>query len=173
MSEFHAILVEGLFYERDGALHIEQDDGTHVSWADTLACVVDQRVQLAIHHLPPNGIEPDEPGAGSCKFPGGVGCPVRHDTYPTRLLSFHMEGVLRVDPWRLEKFDGSVVALPLQGMTGHFGRVGVATVVDVEKMREQLAASSPEKMAEMLAASGVNAGDLQNMLDRLRRIGQQ
>lgn len=168
MSDFQAILVEGLFYENDGELFIEQDNGEHVSFAETLAPVVDHRVQLALHHLPPNGVKPGKPGAGSCQFPGGVGCPARHDRQPDRLLSFHMEGTLRKDPWRLEQFNGSVVVLPLGGMPGHYGRVGGATIVDVEKMREQLAGLTPEA----LAAAGVDARDLEAMLGRLRKAGQ-
>ncbi len=170
MSDFQAILVEGLFYENeDNALFIELDDGKHVSLAETLDPVEGKRVQLALHHLPPHGIEPGKPGAGSCRFPGGVGCPAKHERYPDRLLSFHMEGVLRKGPWRLEKFDGSVVPLPLAGMPGHYGRVGGATIVDIEKMREKLAGLSPEA----LAAAGVDAKDLGAMLERLRRAGQQ
>ncbi len=169
MSDFQAILVEGLFYLRDdGSLFIEQDDGEHVSWDDTMAPVVGQHVQLAVHHLPPNGVEPDKPGAGSCQWPAGVGCPVKHDQFPDRLLSFHMEGVLSGSPWLMRKLDGTSFDIPWRGMPGHYGRVGAATIIDVEKMREQLAGLTPEA----LAATGVNVADLEIMLDRLRKAGQ-
>jgi hypothetical protein len=169
MSGFHAVLVEGLFYEKDGSLFIEKDGGEHVSWDETMAPLLDQRVQVAVHHLPPHGIQPELPGAGSCRFAGGVGCPVRHDIHPDRLLSFHTDGVLQKDPWRVEKFDGSVLPLPLKGMPGHFGRVGAATIMDVEKMREKLAQMSPEAMLEALSSSGVGADELAAMLERLRK----
>jgi hypothetical protein len=167
MEQFKAILVEGLFYEQTGSLHVEKDGGEHTAWDDIVADVLDRRVQIALHHLPPHGIQPGQPGAGSCRYPGGVGCPVGHDRHPNRLLSFHTDGVLRKDPWRVVKFDGSVMPLPLMGMVGHFGRVGVATVVDLEKMREQLSKLDPEKMAEVVAAAGVDASELEAMLDRL------
>lgn len=168
MEKFNAILVEGLFYEKDGALHIEQDGGEHVLFDDVLAPVEGQRVQLALHHLPPNGIQPGEPGAGSCRFPGGVGCPVRHDRHPDRLLSFVMDGVLWSSPWRLKKFDGSATALPLKGMPGHYGRVGVATMLDVSKMREALSKMSPGDMVKAFSASGINVEELEATLARLR-----
>jgi len=172
VDKFNAILIEGLFYERDANLHVEQDSGQHLSVVEVLAPLVGQRVQLALHHLPPHGIEADKPGAGSCRYPGGKGCPVRHDLHPDRLLSFHMEGVLRPDPWRLVKFDGSVVPLPLAGLVGHYGRIGGATILDVEKMREQLAQMNPTAMAEALAASGLGAEDLEAMLAKLRGAGR-
>ena len=165
MSEFKAILVEGLFYERDGAVCVEDDGGVHSTVDDILTPVADERVQLAISHLPPNGIEPDQPGAGSCRYPGGVGCPVEHDKHPTRLLSFHLEGVLRSEPWRLEMFDGSSKTIPFGGMVGHFGRVAAATIIDVEAMRESLAGLDPEA----LAAAGVGASDLAAMLEKLQK----
>lgn len=168
MNDFRAILIEGLFYMKGSDLFVEQDNGEHVAFDDILDPVMDQRVQLALHHLPPHGIEPGTPGAGSCRWHAGINCPAQHDRYPDRLLSFHMEGVLRKAPWRIERFDGTVTPLPVQGMPGHYGRVGGATVVDVEKMREQLAGLSPEA----LAASGVDVKDLEAMLERLRRAGQ-
>lgn len=171
MEKFNAILVEGLFYEKGDSIYIERDDGEHVLLDDVLAPVDGQRVQLALHHLPPNGIQAGDPGAGSCCFPGGVGCPVRHDLHPDRLLSFHLEGMLKKGPWRLEKFDGSVQLLPLAGMPGHYGRVGAATTLDVGKMREQLASMNPESIVEALATSGVDAGELKDMLARLRGGG--
>ena len=168
MEKFNAILVEGLFYEKDGVLHIEQDGGEHVSLSDVLAPIEGQRVQFAMHHFPPNGLQPGLPGAGSCRFPGGVGCPVRHDLHPDRLLSFVMDGVLWSSPWRLKKFDGSVTVLPLRGMPGHYGRVGAATMLDVSKMREALSKMSQEDMVEAFSASGINAEDLEATLARLR-----
>jgi len=162
--DFNAILVEGLFYERDSAIHIEKDNGEHVTIEDVLAEVLGQRVQFALHHLPPNGIEPDKPGAGACKYPGGQGCPAFHDRFPDRLLSFHMEGVLKADPWRVEKFDGTVSLTPFKAMPGHYGRIGAATVFDVAKMRESLANISPEG----LAAAGIDTTNLEALLARLR-----
>jgi hypothetical protein len=169
LSDFTAILVEGLFYEQDGQLQIEQDDGTHVSVVETLAPVLGQRVQFAIHHLPPDGPVPGEPGAGSCRFPGGVGCPSHHDKQPNRLLSFHLEGVLRAEPWRIERFDGSTAPIPFVGMPGHFGRLATATVVDVEAMRDSLAGMD----LEALAAKGLGGGDLQEVLDKLQKAMKQ
>lgn len=164
MTEFNAILVEGLFYEQAGIIHIEKDTGEHVSVEDVLSDVLGQRVQFALHHLPPDGIDPDKPGAGSCKYPDGKGCPALHDRFPDRLMSFHLEGVLRGSPWRVEKFDGTVVPIPFKVMPGHYGRLGAATVIDVEKMKARLMDISPEA----LAAAGIDTKILEGILDRLR-----
>lgn len=164
-NPFNAILLEGLFYEKEGCFFVEQDGGKHTSLAEVLLPVKDTRVQFAVHHLPPHGLQPGEPGAGSCRFPQGRGCPVRHDQFPDRLLAMHLDGVLRADPWRLEKFDGSVITIPFGGMVGHFGRLAVATILDVEAMRESLAHLDPTA----LASSGLGVADLERLLDRLRK----
>lgn len=161
MTTFHAVLVEGLFFLENGALHIEKDNGEKVALATVLQPLVGQRVQFALHHLPPHGIQAGQPGAGSCRFPGGVGCPVQHDQHPDRMLSFHMEGVLHADPWRMEKFDGSVSVIPVQGMTGHYGRVGGATILDVEAMRDAV--------GPLAFISGVSHDVLEKMVASLNR----
>jgi len=165
VSDFKAILIEGLFYARDGNLCVEDDDGNHSTVDAILTPMLDKQVQLAVSHLPPHGIEADQPGAGCCRYPGGVGCPVEHDQFPTRLLSFHKEGVLRSDPWRIDQFDGSSSRIPFRGMPGHFGRLASATIVDVEAMREKLSGMDLAAMA----AQGINAEGLQAMLDKLKR----
>jgi hypothetical protein len=171
VNKFHAILVEGLFYMKGSELFVEQFHGRHVAFDEILDPVVDLEVQIALHHFPPHGIQPDLPGAGSCRWHAGINCPVQHDIYPDRLLSFHMAGVLRKGPWRVEKFNGSVPPLPLVGMPGHYGRIGAASIVDVEKMREALAKMSPEAMMEAMSSAGVNAEELEAMLAGLRKAG--
>jgi len=166
VDTFQAILTEGLFSTADGVAFVQQDDGYLASVNALLEPVVGQRVQLALHHVPPNGVERGKPGLGACTFRDGKGCPVHHDRYPNLLLSFSDEGVLWKEPWRLEKFDGSVVSLPLAGMDGHYGRLGVATIVDVEKMRNQLLGLDPTT----LTSAGINAAMIRDMLDRLDKV---
>lgn len=163
-SSFQAILLEGLFYERDGSFYVEQDNGTHTSVTETLTPLAGKQVQVALHHLPPQ-VQPGLPGAGSCRFPQGIGCPVRHDLHPDRLLSFHLEGVLQPQPWSLVKFDGCTVILPLSGMVGHYGRLAATSVVDVEKMREALSRLDPSAFT----SAGLGTQDLEEILNRLRR----
>lgn len=161
MAEFQVILEEGLFYEQEDILFVEHDGGTRSALPVVLAPLVGRRVQFALHHLPPDGLQPERPGAGSCRFPEGRGCPVRHDQHPDRLLAFHLDGVLKKDPWRLEKFDGTEVVIPFGGMPGHYGRVAAATVLDVEAMRDAL-------MKDPSAAAGLKVRDLEAVLARLR-----
>ena len=165
MADFNAVFLEGLFYEQGGSFFVEQDGGIHTPLMTSLTPLLGSRVQFAVHHLPPGGVQPGQPGAGSCRFPAGVGCPVQHDKYPDRLLSFHLDGVLRADPLRIEKFDGSVVPVPLGGMVGHFGRVAAATIVDVEAMRESLAGLNPSAFT----SAGLGSQDLEEILSRLRK----
>ena len=163
MAEFQAVLVEGLFFLEDGALHIEKWGGEKVALATVLQPLVGQRVQFALHHLPPHGLQSDQPGAGSCQFPGGAGCPV-HDQHPDRMLACHLEGVLLADPWRMVLFDGTSRAIPLQGMPRHYGRVAAASLVDVEAMRDAL-----NQRGRGALPVGLDAAGLSEILGQLRR----
>ena len=163
MPDFKALLQEGLFYERAGSFFIEQADGTHTDVRALLTPLEGLRVQFALHYLPPNGIQAGEPGAGSCRYPQGRGCPI-HGAQWDRMLSFHLEGVLGSSPWRITKFDGLAVRVPFEAMPGHFGRLAVATVLDIESMRDALSRQGPGAQVQ-----GVGAGDLQQILERLRK----
>ena len=161
VADFKVVLMEGLFYDRGGDLFVEQDEGVHRAVVATLLPLVGERVQFALHHLPPNGLQPGQPGAGSCQYPGGKGCPLGHDVRPNRLLSFHLEGVLKADPWRLEKFDGTESFIPFSGLDGHYGRVACATLLDVEAIRD-LVSQAP-------SVQGLGAQDIEAALARLKK----
>lgn len=168
MSDFKAFLLEGLFYEQDGDFYVDQSS-EHVSVREVLTPLLGQRVQFALHHAPLHGIRAEVPGAGTCQYPLGRGCPVRHDLKPNYLLSFHLDGVLRLDPWRVDTFEGKEVHIPWEGMVGHYGRLAVATIVDVEKMLDTLAGIN----VESLNAMGVDTRDLGRLLERLRQAGNK
>lgn len=89
-------------------------------------------------------------------------CPAGHWKYPSRLLAFHLEGVLREDPWRIEGGDGKVTLIPFKGMPGHHGRMALVTVLDIQWMAGQMKGMSPEDLAK------VDLAKLKTMLDRLR-----
>jgi len=163
VSGFQVILLEGSFSADDSDLRVQLDDGSHKSVYEALRPLVGQRVQFALHHLPPHGIEVGKPGAGSCLHPEGVGCPVSHDQYPDRMLTFHLDGVLREDPWSIERFDGSVIPIPFRGLPGHYGRVAAATILDMERMREALSRFSPQ------ALKGLQGSEVEDLLERLRK----
>lgn len=76
-----------------------------------------------------------------------------------------MDGVLRADPWRVEKFDGTVATVPFRGMEGHYGRLAAATMVDVEKMREALGQLNPAAFS----SAGLKSQDLEEILAQLRK----
>ena len=172
MDNFQVLLVEGRFYEDESGVGVETDSGLHLSVSKILQPLAGERIQLAVHHLPPDGIQPGKPGAGSCLYPGGYGCPVHHDRVPDHLLSVHAEGVLREDPWRIEKFDGSVVSLPLWCLPGHYGRIAGSPVIDIEAMKDQLSNLSPEALNAALQTIGVNVEHLQETLGQLGNLGK-
>lgn len=163
MSDFRVILLEGLFYELNGLLRVEEDDGVHTSVTDALAPVVGSQVLFVLHHLPRDGVDPAFVGAGSCRYPGGRGCPAGHERQPDRLLTFRQEGILRQEPWRLERSHEHPVTLPLRGMPGHYGRLAVTTVVNLAELREKLTSLGAS------AVSGMSVEELRSMLERLKK----
>ena len=165
MEQFHAILLEGLFYEKDGEVFVEQANGVHTSFAAAMSPVVGRKVLFTLHHVPPHGVVEGEPGLGSCRYPGGAGCPARHDYFPRYLISLQVEGVFRSEPWRVESSQGSVTRLPLEGLVGHYSRVGATTVLDLARMREKMRRVD----SGVLAGHGLVLVELQNLLERIRR----
>lgn len=155
---FDVVLLEGSFAPT-ADLSV---DGSRVS--DALARFVGTRVRLAAHHLPSDPVDPTRWGGGSCGYQPGP-CPYGHHGDPTRMYSYTGEGVLGVDGdgWALTRFDGRVDRVGLSALVGHRGRVAVASVVDIDAMRDTVSVSGVE------ADLGVKVDELRSLLDRLRR----
>lgn len=164
MSDFRVILLEGLFYALDGRMRVEESGGRHVSLDEVLQPVSGSNVLLVLHHLPQEEVDPSRPGAGSCRYPGGRGCPAGHEHHPDRLLTFRMEGALRGDPWRIEHTSDTTCAIPFVGMPGHYGRLAITTVVDLADLRKKLSTLGAD------ALQGLPIEELKTMLDRLRKM---
>lgn len=155
---FDVVLLEGVFAST-GDLTV---DGSRVD--DTLDRFVGTRVRVAAHHLPADPVDPMRWGGGSCTYQPGP-CPYGHHADPARMYSYTGEGVLRPDGdgWTLTRFDGRVDRLGLSAMAGHRGRIAVASVLDVDKMRDAVSSAGVE------ADLGVRVDELRSVLDRLRR----
>ena len=188
MSEFNAILLEGVFYLSDtpcpdmngvvcegfNHLLVHQHDGTTPSVYDALKPFIGERVRVSMHHLPQMPINPTRWGAGSCLWEGtGVDCPFGHAKDPSRLFNIAEEGVLAFDldhtknsgGWWLETFEGRRIPLLMAyALGGHQGRVAVATAMSVEQMRESLEKSGGLDSVEAL---GSKVTDLRDLLSRL------
>jgi len=168
VSEFHALCLEGVFQENEkGQLVVQEDDGSITPVSEALAPFEGRQVQLALAHVPPHGLVPSQWGGGSCLCQAQGRCPAGHHQHPDRLLVFGCPGVLRRKDggWVIQEFSGQVQEIPFQAMPGHYGRLAGATTDAVEKMREALA----DQGLGQIRAAGVEAGELQEMLERLRQ----
>jgi len=169
MEGFRALLLEGVFYNKDSQLLCTSNKGVE-NLFDMLTSVEGQRIKFAAHHLPPT-LQPDPSkwGGGCCLWQPAK-CPAGHSEKPTWLFNLSVEGILvRSNAvWSIESFDGKTTALPLQTMlVGHYARVAAATMLDVEKMREAVASQDLPNV-EGLAS---RAEDLRKLLSRLREGG--
>lgn len=153
---FNVVLFEGVFSGPHLSAH-------GASVADVLTDFIGSRVRIAAHHLPSDPIDPTRWGGGSCTYGPGP-CPFGHHTDPTRMFSYAGEGVLGRDgaAWTIARFDGTVDRVDLSPLIGHQGRVVAAQVIDLESMRDAVAAAGigPEL--------GVRADELRQVLERLR-----
>lgn len=190
MSEFNAILLEGIFYTTEepypdsneavrqgfGDLRVAPSSGENQSLYDTLKPLIGRRVQLAFHHVPNMPIDPTRWGGGCCHWESYGRCPFGHHQEPTKLFNLAASGVLVYDldhtkasgGWWLEQFDGTRVMLPFAHvLPGHYGRVAAATLDAVDDMRSAL-----EQLGELGSVEDIvgKATDLQAVLDRLTSL---
>lgn len=171
-DSFSPLLEEGLFLAEGDKTYVAYPNGRKVWFDAILAQYVGQEVQFSMHFLPPNGIQPHLPGAGSCQYPNGEGCPVGHEKNPTRMLSYVKRGVLRASPWSVDGIDGTTSPVPVSAMVNHFGRVAVISVTEMEKAMESLGQLEEKALDEALSASGVQAEELEQMLEKVRDGGE-
>jgi hypothetical protein len=166
--KFRAILLEGLFFQSlEGDLSVRTEAGEVLSVGDRLRLFVGESVQLAYHHLPSAGLDPEAWGWGSCLWKPAE-CPAGHHLDPKQLFNASAQGLLQEDPWRLHQFDGSTLTLDFSVMPGHYGRLAAAMIPDVEKMREELEKLSGLSSLPEVSSLAGQVGDLKLVLERLR-----
>ena len=189
MSEFKAILLEGLFFLSEDPypdsqglikagftnLMVQTDDGLVKSVYDTLRPFVGERVQLASHHLPNNPPDVSLWGGGSCFWEPSGQCPFGHHERPQALFNVSGEGILEYDlnhskgsgGWWLLRPDGTRDMLPFaHALRGHRSRVAVATLMTVDQMRDSLLASGALDTVEGLGKKVTELKDLVERLDQ-------
>ena len=124
MNTFHAINIQGRFYERGGSLRVDTQE--HLLVADVLRPMVGAPIKLYLAYEPQKGVS--GPGGGSCLWGGAHLCPV-HSKSPDKIVQFFGTGTLEerdVGDW----FVGGA-RVPFHLMNGHHGRLtGVTEIVD-------------------------------------------
>ena len=190
MSDFQAILLEGLFYAseepfpdahgvlRDGFndLLVRPDSGPVKSVYATLKPFIGQKVQIAVHQLPNNPPDMTRWGGGSCFWQEAGGhCPFGHHENPHTLFNVSGQGFLIYDldhskgsgGWWLGRPDGGKEMLPLShALLGHRGRVATATAMTVEELRDSLMESGDLGSIEGI---GNRVNDLKDLIAGLGR----
>lgn len=176
-DEFHAILLEGLFFLAEDRhfrdILVQTPTGIQPLYA-ALCPLIGQRVYFAVHHVPSDPIDPSRWGGGSCLWQPAARCPFGHHEHPTRLFNLTAQGMLTYafDPdtnsegWSIACLDGSRVVLPLATcLPGHTARVAAATVLSVEQMRDSAGAAGMN-----VEGLGQRVTDLRDLVGDLGRI---
>ena len=166
MDGFNALLLEGLFYEKDGKLWMTEHGNVH-DVDGALRPFEGQQVHIAVHMVPPMPPDPAKWGGGCCHWDNK--CPAGHHEDPLRLLNVHGDGTLlfkegdwrKEATWWLSLFDGTEMRLPLMYLPKHDARIACATKFDAERMASLLGCGDVE-------ALGTQAQNLKDILQQLQ-----
>lgn len=130
---FQSVIIDGLFYEKDGQILVKKDgDIDPVVVEEVLKPLIDRRIQITIHHWPPEPINEKHWGGGCCMWEPTGKCPAGHHENPEYLLHMVGKGMLRTSDngWLLEFDDHTFESLPFDKMVGHLGRLVAITLMD-------------------------------------------
>ena len=141
-------LVEGLFGQ--GEVHT---DAGRVCLRSALEDWIGSRVEVHLHHLPLDPVDPSLPGGGSCMWNGF--CPHGHRENPGWLFHQKASGILSGDPLQV---GGEILRWDL--MPGHRGRL---FVLHLDFLKEP----SRDKTVEDLTQE---AAEMSDLLHRLRQV---
>lgn len=121
-EQFRSLILEGEFHAL-GCLVVQDKEGRDQAVLEELEPFIGRRVRFVMHYQPSN-YNPTAWGLGCCLWQrdGHKECPAGHHKTPNKMLVFQATGVLTKDPWAV---DG--VAVPLEQMPGHEGRLVVAS----------------------------------------------
>jgi hypothetical protein len=143
---------------------IEQKGKPTTRLVDVLKPALGENIVFSMHHVPV-AMNPFRWGGGNCIWQPYGWCPAGHHLDPLRFFSMNETGVLEEGDgkWWLHTFAGKNIDIPFHVMVGHFGRIAAATMLDMEKMRDELSKTSSEN----LEAVGVSAKELSETLEKL------
>ena len=154
-TQFCSVLLEGLFYEKDGLLMVNSD-GTDRDVQAEIQPLVGQEIHLAVHQIPDPAAPPEAWGQGCCKWQPSGHCPAGHHKAPHKLLVWGVVGILNVD-------DGWAVGgqkVPLYALPGHNARIVGLTKFDAGQVR----ANPPRDVGELID----QATEMRDLLQRFR-----
>jgi hypothetical protein len=172
-----AILLEGDFtlVDFDPAerfVHVDPDrvlvkeKATTKRVVEVMKPALGQNIIFSMHHVPVV-MNPFQWGGGNCIWQPEGWCPAGHHLDP--LCFFHLQetGILGIEEgvWGLRTFMGKWVPISFHSMVGHFGRIASATVLDAERMKEELLSMGPEALETV----GVSAKEAAEILGRMTK----
>lgn len=178
MYESKAVLLEGTFtleglsykerFESIDAerLLVEQEGKPTLRVVDYLRPALGQQVVFAMHHVPVV-MNPFEWGGGNCKWQKEGWCPAGHHLDPWYFFNMTENGVLEESGgiWRIRDWlvHEKIAEIPFHKMVGHFGRIASATVLDAQKMADDLKKARMEDMQTL----SIKADEAEMMLHKL------
>lgn len=167
MGEFHAVLLEGLFFLTEEHDLLVQTTAGVQSVYTALRPLVGQQVYVTVHHVPSDPVDGSRWGGGSC-FWQPARCPFGHHERPASLFNLVIQGTLYPPgDWHVGCADGSTVYLHLAAyLPGHTARIAVATAMTAEQMRETAAGVGVESLGQRVADLRDLVGDLGRLIKR-------
>jgi hypothetical protein len=160
-TQFSSILLEGLFYEKEGLLMVNSDGQDQ----DVLAKIQPLQnldVHLAVHHVLDKAAPASSWGQGCCKWQPSGHCPAGHHVEPHKLLVWSAAGILKVgDGWTVG--DRKV---PLYALPGHQARMVGLTKFDPER----IGTSPPRDVGELIEQATEMRDLLQQFRDQMGKL---
>lgn len=163
-TEFHALLLEGVFFVEDGTLHCRSDDGSVVEVIGHLRPLLGQSVHFAAHHVPPMPPRIGAWGMGSCLGESRGYCAFGHEKRPMTLLQIHGQGVLGADGVRMVNGTRLSMKDVTTALVDHHARLLAASAMSVEQMRDSVLAAGLGNSVDDLVQ---RAGDLQGLMTKI------
>lgn len=164
-------VLEGVFYVAAGNMFVP---GREEPLHEILDPFVDEGVLVVVHHHPPNGLDLERWGAGSCMWEPTGHCPYGHHDEPHKLFAVEMRGTLRREgsDW----FVGTE-RLDLTPLEGHLSRMVVTLLEPPVTLTASLdeidpTQADPEELVMRLKNLSTLASGLSSILEDFKSEGQ-
>lgn len=124
----------------------DEFDGTR-EVRQALSSFEGHRLRVLAHHRPPEPIQQDRWGGGSCMFEGQGECPFGHHANPNHLFTFNKVGELRHrfldgrDAWVVGADD-----LEVDLLVGHRSQITIINLPDFEEIDRKVQSFNPDTL---------------------------
>jgi len=159
--EFCSVLLEGLFYEKDGLLMVNCD-GVDRDVLKEMEPLRGKRIHLALHHVPDESAPSTSWGQGCCRWQPSGHCPAGHHQEPQKLLVWVGAGTLTMG----ERWVVGSSEVPLYAVPGHTTRLVGVTEFDPSK----LDTASPKDVSELVEQAKEMRDMIQTFRDHLGKL---